>query len=112
MVTTTGKSAQIVSKFKPRCPIVALTRYAPIARQLHMFRGIVPIIYEGAILFITMFSIYSYKIGVLKSSWTTDLLHNVFQSSLSEKFIPILLSELDLVNFSKLVHTNLFLEMS
>ncbi|CAH0605872.1 unnamed protein product [Chrysodeixis includens] len=46
VVTTSGKSAQTVAKYRPRCPIMAVTRYAMIARQLHMWRGIVPIIYE------------------------------------------------------------------
>ncbi|VVD01348.1 unnamed protein product [Leptidea sinapis] len=47
VVTTSGKTAHVVSKYKPRCPIVAVTRYAPIARQMHMYRGIIPLIYEG-----------------------------------------------------------------
>ncbi|XP_022825561.1 pyruvate kinase-like [Spodoptera litura] len=46
VVTTSGKSAQTVAKFKPRCPVIAVTRYALVARQLHMWRGIVPLIYE------------------------------------------------------------------
>ncbi|KAF9407312.1 hypothetical protein HW555_012617 [Spodoptera exigua] len=46
VVTTSGKSAQTVAKFKPRCPIIAVTRYGLVARQLHLWRGIVPLIYE------------------------------------------------------------------
>lgn len=47
VVTTSGRSAQTVAKYKPRCPVIAVTRYALVARQLHMWRGIVPLIYEG-----------------------------------------------------------------
>ncbi|XP_048006878.1 pyruvate kinase-like [Leguminivora glycinivorella] len=46
VVTSTGHSAHIVSGFKPRCPIVAVTRYPIIAKQLHMWRGIIPLVYE------------------------------------------------------------------
>ncbi|CAK1546216.1 unnamed protein product [Leptosia nina] len=48
VVTSSGKSAHIISKFRPRCPIIAVTRYGPIARQMHFWRGIVPLIYEAA----------------------------------------------------------------
>ncbi|XP_064292145.1 pyruvate kinase-like [Plodia interpunctella] len=48
VVTTSGKSAQVVAKYRPRCPVVAITRYPAIARQLHMWRGVVPILYEDA----------------------------------------------------------------
>ncbi|XP_063377317.1 pyruvate kinase-like [Cydia fagiglandana] len=46
VVTSTGHSAHIVSRFKPRCPIVAVTRYPIIAKQLHLWRGIIPLVYE------------------------------------------------------------------
>ncbi|XP_049870336.1 pyruvate kinase-like [Pectinophora gossypiella] len=46
VVTTTGQSAHIVAKYRPRCPVIAITRYAIIARQMHMWRGILPLHYE------------------------------------------------------------------
>lgn len=52
VITSTGKTAEVVAKYKPRCPIIAVTRYAPVARRLHLFKAVVPLVYEGTTLFL------------------------------------------------------------
>lgn len=45
-LTHTGKTAEVVSRFRPRCPIIVVTRDARVARQMHLYRGCFPLIYD------------------------------------------------------------------
>merc|ERR1719423_583398 len=44
-LTTTGRTAFIASKYRAQCPFLAVTRSAPAARSMQIFRGVVPLHY-------------------------------------------------------------------
>ncbi|VIO97321.1 Pyruvate kinase, muscle isozyme, putative [Brugia malayi] len=45
VLTATGHSASLVSRYRPMAPIIAITREEQAARQMHLFRGVHPTLY-------------------------------------------------------------------
>ena len=45
VLSTTGNSARLIAKYRPRCPIICVTRFAETARQLTLHRGCITAVY-------------------------------------------------------------------
>ncbi len=59
-ITTTGLTAKLCAKYRPSCPIVAVTRDHQCARQMQLHRGIIPLYFKGI-------TAYHFDPGYLKS---------------------------------------------
>ncbi|KAK6644439.1 hypothetical protein RUM43_000706 [Polyplax serrata] len=49
-VTTSGKTAQQLSWFRPRRPVIAITRVGRVARQMNLWRAVLPLHYVAPVL--------------------------------------------------------------
>ena len=47
VITKTGKTAHLMSKYRPRCPIVCVISDPQVARQVHLWRGCFPYVFSG-----------------------------------------------------------------
>ncbi|BGP34444.1 Pyruvate kinase [Rhodotorula toruloides] len=45
VMSTSGNTARLVSKYKPPCPIITVTRNEQTSRQIHLHRGVYPMYY-------------------------------------------------------------------
>ncbi|KAI6657260.1 Pyruvate kinase PKM-like [Oopsacas minuta] len=43
-LSTTGQTASLLAKYRPRCPIVTITRDPHVARIVHLYRGTLPVL--------------------------------------------------------------------
>ncbi len=45
LMSTSGNTARLVSKYRPSCPILVITRNPHTARDVHLYRGCYPFLY-------------------------------------------------------------------
>ena len=60
VLSTSGSTARLVSKYRPEVPILTVTRSAPTSRQIHLHRGCYPFLYEE-------------PRGISATQWQTDV---------------------------------------
>ncbi|EGD72472.1 pyruvate kinase [Salpingoeca rosetta] len=45
-LTISGRTARLLSKWKPKCPIIGVTRTTHVSRQMHLYHGVHPLYYR------------------------------------------------------------------
>lgn len=48
VLSTSGDSARLLSKYRPVCPIIMITRNASASRYAHLYRGVYPFLFPEA----------------------------------------------------------------
>ncbi|KAK4153999.1 pyruvate kinase [Chaetomidium leptoderma] len=48
VLSTSGESARLISKYRPVCPIIMITRNAASSRYAHLYRGVYPFLFPEA----------------------------------------------------------------
>lgn len=48
VLSTSGESARLLSKYRPVCPIIMITRNASSSRYAHLYRGVYPFLFPEA----------------------------------------------------------------
>ncbi|KAK3689450.1 pyruvate kinase [Podospora appendiculata] len=61
VLSTSGDSARLISKYRPVCPIIMITRNASASRYAHLYRGVYPFLFPEA------------KPDFSKTSWEADV---------------------------------------
>lgn len=51
VISSSGQTAQILSWFRPRCIVIGITRFERTARQMNLWRAVVPLHYGGPVMF-------------------------------------------------------------
>uniref|UniRef100_A0A674NC78 Pyruvate kinase n=1 Tax=Takifugu rubripes TaxID=31033 RepID=A0A674NC78_TAKRU len=46
VLTNSGRAAHLLSRYRPRCPIIAITRNPQVARQSQLLRGVFPVLFH------------------------------------------------------------------
>ncbi|KAG1150627.1 hypothetical protein G6F37_000677 [Rhizopus arrhizus] len=80
VLTTSGNSARLISKYKPNAPIVVVTRNPQTARQIHLYRGCFPFLYPKASSAITSLlnsSSQGHLSPVENAPWQEDVDHRI-----------------------------------